>query len=135
MKETRRRYQIKCQLDGSGYNYYVQCPTCDGGGWMWPNLGVNVPAGASRSVSLSQAMAIRQGYNYYVKCQTCNSDGHKPHPDQAKIDMAKEIDEAGQRSPWKHTLVFDGSSLVDTWGGSSQRNPRKYRLRSIGRDE
>ena len=95
---------------------------------MWPNLGVNVPAAAAWSVSGNQAMAIRRGHNYYIPCQTCNIDGRKPHPDQSKIDAANEVDRSACRSPWDHALMFDGTSLVDTWD-ANQRHPRKYRFR------
>lgn len=82
---------------------------------MWPNLGVNMPEGAARSVS---------GL-HYIQCPICNTSGNKPHPDQDKLDTAKEIDEAGRR--WQHALMFDGSSLVDTWD-ANQLHPRKYRV-------
>jgi len=91
-----RRKTMNKPNDVTGNSGTTFCSTCDGGGWMWPNLGVNVPAGAVWAVSSAQAMAIQHGHNYFVRCQACNSDGHKPHPDQAKIDTAKEIDEAGQ---------------------------------------
>jgi hypothetical protein len=101
-----------------------RCSTCDGGGWMWPNLGVNMPAGAAWSIGRNPFT----GADYYIQCETCNADCHKPHPDQARIDAAKQIHLNASASPWKHALLFDGSSLVDTWD-ANQRSPRKYRIR------
>lgn len=106
-----------------------RCTRCDGSGWMWPNLGVNCPAGAAWSIATNQAM-MRQmsGASYYIRCEVCNHDGHKTHPDQDKIDAAKEIDRRSSQSTYHHALMFDGTNLVDTWDSNLQ-NPRKYRFR------
>ena len=105
-----------------------RCTKCDGGGWMWPNLGVNCPAGASWAIATNQAM-VRQmsGASYYIRCEVCNHEGQKPHPEQDKIDAAKEIDRQASRATFQHALMFDGTSLVDTWD-SNVNNPRKYRF-------
>lgn len=95
---------------------------------MWPNLGVNMPAGAAWSMSSNRLMASPHGRNYYTACLVCSASGNKPHPDQDKIDIAKEIGESCRLSPWTHAVMFDGSSLVDTWD-ANQLHPRKYQVR------
>lgn len=75
------------------------CSECDGSGWMWPNLGVNIPGGAVMAVASNQAAMRRMfGASYYIRCDVCNSDRSKPHPDQDKIDLATEIDRQAKPS-------------------------------------
>lgn len=95
---------------------------------MWPNLGINLPAGAAVSVAAAQANAAMFGARYYIRCETCNCDGHKPHPDQDKIDSAAELDRMARQQTWKHTVTFDGTSIVDRWNGMDA-NPIKYGFR------
>lgn len=103
-----------------------KCSRCDGGGWMWPNLGVNCPAGAAWAIAGSQGrMQQMYGASFYIQCDVCNLDGHKPHPEQDKIDAAKEIDLQASKSDFRHALLFDGTSLVDTWSAT----PKKYAYR------
>lgn len=109
----------------------MRCFTCDGGGWMWPNLGINCPAGSAVALATGQAM-MRQlyGASYYICCEVCNHDGRKPHPEQDKIDAVHEIDRLARQATYRHALMFDGTNLVDTWD-SSLGNPRKYQFRKI----
>lgn len=108
----------------------VTCAHCDGGGWMWPNLGVNCPAGSAVSVAGAQAFhRACYGADYYIPCPVCNFDEHKPHPQQDKIDAAKEIQRqstvSGLGRAIQAVIEFDGSNIVDRWS----KDRRKYRFR------
>lgn len=55
------------------------CRTCCDRGWVWPNLGVNCPAGIAVALSACQTESMRtMGVGYMLPCDKCNADGSKP---------------------------------------------------------
>ena len=107
----------------------LKCSHCDGDGWIWPNLGVNCPAGSVISVAAAQSYFRNcYGADYYIPCHVCNFDEHKPHPQQAKIDAAKAIQRQSVISGFRAiraVIEFDGTNIVDRWSETR----RKYRFR------
>lgn len=61
----------------------IHCPHCyKSSGWEYPNLGVNMPAGAAWSIASQFALSRIHGANWFpwVKCMKCNRSGRKPRP-------------------------------------------------------
>ena len=93
---------------------------------MWPNLGVNCAAGSVVGVAGAQAhFRAMYGADYYIPCQVCNVDEHKPHPQQDKIDMAREIHKRAASSRlaaggFPIVVEFDGSCIVNRWNRSER---------------
>lgn len=88
---------------------------------MWPNLGVNCAAGSAIGVAEAQIhFRAMYGADYYIPCQVCNVDEHKPHPQQDKIDMAREIHKRAANSSVPIIVEFDGSCLVNRWNRSER---------------